>query len=123
MKYPYSIFTALILTIILGFIFMKDDKKNEIFIFGTSGYPFSSDPLDYDYYIHHYAFSSVFSKLISSEKSGGFVPMIASEWKNSNNLKTWSFKIRKDLSFSNGDKISSTKCLSINTFNSSFTDF
>lgn len=73
--------------------------------FGVPQLPFSSDPMDYDFYVHHWAFSSVFAKLVSSEKNGEIHPMIASEWKNENNFQKWTFKIRSDLSYSNGESI------------------
>ena len=77
-----------------------DDKREEI-IFGSTSFPFSSDPIDFDYYIHHYSFSSVYARLISSGKRGEYFPMISSEWSHSADFKIWKFKIRKDLQYSN----------------------
>ena len=67
--------------------------------------PFSSDPMDYDYYIHHYAFTSVFGKLVSLEKKGQVTPLLAEKWSHDNDFKTWTFTIRPHLFYSNGDLI------------------
>lgn len=82
----------------------KSENRDEIY-FGTIQIPFSSDPLDFDYYTHHYAFSSVFGRLVSTEKSGTVFPVLAESWSNQNNFKEWRFKIRKNITYSNGDNI------------------
>jgi len=80
-------------------------QKKDFAVFGISETIFSSDPLDYDYLIHHHAFSSVFAKLVSIEKNGVIFPMLASSWSNKNSFKEWHFKIKDNLTYSNGDKI------------------
>lgn len=102
-----KVFIALSIVFCLGIFIMKNNSKsnNEI-VFATPQIPFSSDPLDFDYYTHHYAFSSVFARLVSTERNGEIFPMLASEWKNQQDFTVWKFKIRKDLKYSNGDLIS-----------------
>lgn len=102
----FSLIIILFLT--SGLILMKNSthkNHHRKITFATPQIPFSSDPLDYDYYAHHYAFSSIFAKLVSTEKNGELTPMIASSWSNSNNFKVWKFKIRTDLKYSNNDII------------------
>jgi len=100
------LFLILISLIFIGiFVMNHNSKSNSEIIFGTTQIPFSSDPLDFDYYTHHYAFSSVFAKLVSTEKSGEVFPMLSSEWKNEKDFTVWKFKIRNDLNYSNGDAI------------------
>lgn len=88
--------------------FDQNQTQKKVATYGVEAIAFSSDPLDYNYLIHHAAFSSVFAKLISNEKNGEYFPMIASSWKNENNFKTWVFKIRTDLTYSNGERITLT---------------
>lgn len=80
------------------------DKK-KVINFAIPGSPFSSDPMEYDSYVHHYAFTSVFGKLISEGSAGSITPIIAEKWNNADDFKTWHFTIRKGLNYSNGDLI------------------
>lgn len=104
-------FKILSLLVLIAFVFslfklLSTRDLNGSVTFGVSQIAFSSDPLDYDYLTHHLAFSSVYAKLVSKEKNGEMFPMLASSWSNSNNFKEWKFKIRKDLTYSDGSKIS-----------------
>jgi MarR-like DNA-binding transcriptional regulator SgrR of sgrS sRNA len=67
--------------------------------------PFSADPMDYDAYIHHITFRAVLSSLVSQYRNGGYTGVLAESWESSSDQKTWKFKIRKGLSFENGDPI------------------
>lgn len=90
----------------VGLIFMKINKDMErVLYFSTSSKPFSSDPMDYDYYAHHYAFTSVFAGLISLEQKGSIAPILAEKWSHDADFRTWGFDIRRDLFYSNGEKI------------------
>lgn len=105
-KYKVLLSMLIILVVLLSLNrFIFDKKNKELVTFGVTAIAFSSDPLDYDYYTHHYAFSSIFAKLISAEKNGEIFPMIASSWSHQDEFKIWKFKIRSDLTYSNGDKI------------------
>lgn len=106
MRIRTLIITVIILIVTMSTrMILKSKENRESVTFGVTEIAFSSDPLDYDYYTHHYAFSSVFAKLISSEKNGEIFPMIASSWIHEDNFKKWKFKIRTDLTYSNGDQI------------------
>ena len=67
--------------------------------------PYSSDPLEYDSAIHHLAFRSVRSSLVSEYSIGDYTGTLASSWISSNNSQDWTFKIRNGLNFENGDNI------------------
>ncbi len=67
--------------------------------------PFSSDPLKYDYFVHHIAFRSVFSGVLSEYKTGAIQGVIAKSWDASEDKTKWRFTIRKNLKFENGDAI------------------
>lgn len=69
--------------------------------------PYSSDPLDFDNLFHHIVFYSVFSPLVTEYKSGSVTGLIAESWSSTDDFKTWTFKIRPDLKFENGDPITS----------------
>lgn len=73
--------------------------------FATSYLPFSSDPMDYDFYVHHQAFTSVFGTLVSTNLKGKIKPILAKSWQHSSDFKIWTFEINDQLTYSNGDKI------------------
>lgn len=87
--------------------YMKDKlfNKQDTLVFATSSLPFSSDPMDYDAYVHHYAFTSLLGNLVSSSKKGELFPMIAKSWTRDSEGKHWEFILRNDLRYSNGDKV------------------
>lgn len=68
--------------------------------------PYSADPLDYDAFVHHMVFRSVFGTLVSLYKAGDIAPQLASSWKSSNDRLEWTFNIRPGLVFENGEEIS-----------------
>lgn len=70
--------------------------------------PFSTDPLDIDAMVHHIAFSSVYSTLVSNYKKGELKGIIAESWEHSQDFKRWTFKIRKGLTFESGAPISAS---------------
>lgn len=89
-----------------------ENNKESRFLIITPGIPFSTDPMDYDFYVHHQAFTSIFRKLVSTNKLGEYVPDLASEWKHEDNFKIWKFKIKKNQKFSNGEYIDGDDILS-----------
>lgn len=101
----------LVVCLIIGFFMIRDNQFEKQLVFGTYTIPFSSDPMDYDAYVHHHAFTSVLYGLVSSNKQGEIVPLIAKSWTTSENFSIWKFLLRDDLTFSNGDKIHSKDVL------------
>jgi len=95
----------LLLSLFILFGCINSKSPRDVLGFASVQIPFSSDTLDYDYYTHHYAFCSVYGKLVSVEKAGEIVPQIAESWSNENEHKVWKFKLKKGLFFSNGDPI------------------
>ncbi|MFZ4714443.1 MAG: ABC transporter substrate-binding protein [Bacteriovoracaceae bacterium] len=67
--------------------------------------PFSSDPIEYDFFIHHAIFRSVFAGLISNYGKTGFQGIIAKSWSSSSDFKTWKFVIREGLFFEDHSEI------------------
>jgi hypothetical protein len=104
MKVKFLIITILF-CLIGKFMIDKNKVAKNTVVFGIPQIAFSSDPLDFDYISHHYAFSSVFAKLVAIEKLGTVNPALSSSWSNRNNFQEWTFKIKDNLTYSNGDKI------------------
>jgi hypothetical protein len=70
------------------------------------GVPTSTDPLDYDSFVHHIAFRSVLGSLVSTYKLGGYTGLLADRWQVSEDKKEWRFHIRSGAKFDNGEPIS-----------------
>jgi oligopeptide transport system substrate-binding protein len=47
----------------------------------------------------------IFEGLLSQDENGALVPGVAVEWTPSNDNKTWTFKLREDAKWSNGDPV------------------
>jgi ABC-type transport system substrate-binding protein len=71
----------------------------------TPALPFSSDPMKYDFFIHHVAFTSTYSTLVSTFQGREIKGVLAKRWHHDPDFKVWEFEIRDDLKFSNGDSI------------------
>lgn len=84
---------------------IKKQVDNNTLIFASNSMPYSSDPMEYDSYIHHYAFTSVFGTLVTAGKKGVIAPQIAESWSHVDNSRHWIFKIKDNIHYSNGDKI------------------
>ncbi len=73
--------------------------------------PYTADPIEYDLWVHHISFRSIFASLITQYKNGAFYGIVAESWESSADLKNWRFKIRTNLTFSNGRKIANLDIL------------
>lgn len=96
------ILTTLGLGVVKYFNKMSNNKNLQIW---SSRVPYSLDPLDYDALAHHICFRSVYSSLVSDYKLGEVKGILASKWWSSSDKTNWSFQIRDDVSFSDGQKI------------------
>lgn len=83
---------------------MKEDSAKRIIVF-TLGAPDSSDPLKYDSFVNHIAFTSVNGNLVSQYKLGEHNPEIAQSWTVNHDHTEWLFKIRPNATFSDGSLI------------------
>ena len=77
----------------------------------TPALPFSADPMKYDYFIHHIAFTSVYSTLVTTFQGREIKGVLAKKWSHDTDFKTWEFELRDDLRFSNGDLITANNVL------------
>lgn len=67
--------------------------------------PTSADPYDFDQLTHHLAFGSVFAGLVSQYRLGEHTGVLAKSWRVSRDQTEWTFLLRKDIAFANGDRI------------------
>lgn len=81
----------------------KNNKS--ILTLGEHEWPYHLDPLFFDATSHHFAFKSLHYSLLSLHRKNGPIGMAAESWSVSEDKKTWKFKIRKNLTFANGDAI------------------
>ncbi|OGO30587.1 MAG: hypothetical protein A2Z29_11470 [Chloroflexi bacterium RBG_16_56_11] len=61
----------------------------------------STDPIYYDSFWGW----SMYDSLISYDADGNYIPQVAESWSLSPDGNTWTFKIRKDIKFHNGDPL------------------
>ena len=69
------------------------------------GAPYSADPIDYDAFIHHIAFRSVYLSIVSQYQLGRYTGVLADQWHSDDRFQKWVFHIRKEARFENGDAI------------------
>jgi hypothetical protein len=87
------------------------NTHNTVKVFLTSR-PYSGDPLDYDAFVHHIAFRSVYSSLVTQYHKGQVIGLLAQSWSNKNNFKEWIFTIREGLTFEDGSPITAKAVVS-----------
>ncbi|MBF0299125.1 MAG: hypothetical protein HQK51_10425 [Oligoflexia bacterium] len=108
-KYGLIIIVVSILLICftsIGIFIMKEKRNDQSkLLFWTNSAPFSTDPMDYDAFIHHIVFRSTYSSMVTEYSSGGPTGILAKSWKASDDFKTWTLFVRDDVTFENGDKI------------------
>lgn len=71
--------------------------------------PINLDPYNYDLYVHHQAFTSLFSTLVSQYKTGEITPLLAKKWTPNSNFTEWNLEIRDDIYFSDGSLVTPEK--------------
>jgi peptide/nickel transport system substrate-binding protein len=71
-----------------------------------TGEPDMLDPATSSIYTGAQVYEGIFSKLIDLDKSGGFLPDLATTWKQTD-PKTWTFTLVDNATFHNGEKFTS----------------
>jgi len=99
------IIASLILSGVFEIKFMTRNQNSITKVFGGLYSPYNTDPIAYDDFIHHMAWTSVFGTLVSQYKVGEITGQIADSWQSNKDYSEWSFKIKKDCYFENGDLI------------------
>ena len=77
----------------------KSDKEITI---GVTSFADTLEPTEqyFSWVVSRYAIGECLTKF---DENGEIVPCLAEEWENSDDGKTWTFKIREGVKFSNGD--------------------
>lgn len=69
------------------------------------GKPYSLDPMEYDYAIHHIVQRPILATLVSQYKTGDLKGVLASDWTVSEDKRRWTFRLRENLTFEDGTPI------------------
>lgn len=83
---------------------LPEYRSLSFFVPGTA--PYTPDPFEFDYFMHHRCFKSVFANLIdhySLKKRAG----LAEQWESNPDQTEWTIALRSDIFFSNGSPITS----------------
>jgi peptide/nickel transport system substrate-binding protein len=83
----------------------EEQKKGGSLIVGRSNGSDTLDPAATVAGASEEVFRYIYDTLVVKNKNGGFDGQIAEKWEASPDAKTWTFTIRKDLVFSNGDPV------------------
>lgn len=83
--------------------FKRDEKK--VLTVSLPEAPYSLDPLEHDWAVHHVTQRSVLSTLVTNYTQGRIAGVVAASWSVSGDQKQWSFKIKPGLTFADGKPI------------------
>lgn len=95
--------SALVLAVSVIILYPKEKHMSELVI--AAGIASSSDPLDFDEISHHITMPSLLGTLVTDGRKGQTLGLIAETWSSNTGLDVWTFTLRQNLRFSNGDKI------------------
>jgi hypothetical protein len=99
--------TGFTIALVVGMTLLKSNGEiKSLRLLAPRFPPFSSDPLESDALIHHIAFLSVYSGLVSDYKLGEIKGILAESWTHDSENRNWSFRISSGLKFENGKPIS-----------------
>lgn len=79
--------------------------KEQKLIFNAGAAPASLDPAKIEGTPEGYFARNLFETLISSNADDEIIPGVATSWSHSDDYKTWTFNLRKDAKWSNGESV------------------
>ena len=79
--------------------------KNSISIINNGGEPLDFDPQNTRRCARICRCLSITEGLVTSDSEGKLQPGVAESWENTPDFKTWTFHLRKDAKWSNGDPV------------------
>jgi len=85
---------------------LQKPNPERIFIH-TGAAPFSTDPIAFDYLMHHVMHRPLLATLITEHRIDGPQGLIAEAWKSEDDFKKWTFTVRTGMRFASGLKIDS----------------
>lgn len=74
---------------------------------GLGGDPLTLNPFDWRAGVNFYGFSQVYERLLTRDAEGEIAPGLASDWEVSEDGLTYTFTLRDDVTFHNGDNMTS----------------
>ncbi len=101
-----KVIIPLILAVMIGLAFIgcKKQVAEGTLVIGTANFSYESmDPI---YYESFWGFA-MYDPLITFDAEGNYIGAVAKSWNLSPDGKTWTFKIRDDIKFHNGDPLTS----------------
>jgi peptide/nickel transport system substrate-binding protein len=108
MKRSIYLFLYLSLTVVLGsFMAANPAAAAKTLNFALAGNPDTLDPHKTAGTLTFQTLKSVYDTLVEPDPSGKIVPALAERWEVSGDALTWTFYLRKDVVFHNGDKLTS----------------
>ena len=109
MKRPISFFVSLILTLLLAIAIMiyPAPAEAKALNFALAGNPDTLDPHKTSGTLTFQSIKSLYDTLVEPDMNGKLVPALAERWEISDDTLVWTFYLRKDVVFHNGDKLTS----------------
>ena len=109
MKRSIYLVTYLILAVFLGGIIAVDAELAEakMLNFALAGNPDTLDPHKTSGTLTFQTIKSLYDTLAEPDMNGKIVPALAERWEISDDALVWTFYLKKDIVFHNGDKLTS----------------
>ncbi|MFW6312916.1 MAG: ABC transporter substrate-binding protein, partial [Spirochaetota bacterium] len=85
----------------------EEVEEESIFQFGLSGNPDTLDPHTTSGTLTFQTIRSFYDTLVEPDRSGVLVPALAESWDVSADGLVWTFSLREDVVFHNGDRFTS----------------
>jgi peptide/nickel transport system substrate-binding protein len=82
-------------------------QEKKVLNFALSGNPDTLDPQKTAGTLTFQTLKSIYDTLVEPDMEGNIIPALAESWDISEDSLTWTFKLRRDVSFHNGDKLTS----------------
>lgn len=93
----------LFLIVVCPILAKEDLAKKQVFVYNSGAAPSSLDPHKVEGAPEGHFIRNLFETLIISDSNDKILPGVAYKWEHSPDYKTWTFYLRKDAKWSNGD--------------------
>jgi peptide/nickel transport system substrate-binding protein len=104
MRHRIALF-ALVALLVLGGVLGAAPQN--VLKFALSGNPDTLDPHKTAGTLTFQTLKSIYDTLVEPDMEGNIIPALASSWQISEDSLTWTFTLRRDMTFHNGDKLTS----------------
>jgi peptide/nickel transport system substrate-binding protein len=104
MRHRIALFVLAALLVLGGALGAAPQK---VLKFALSGNPDTLDPHKTAGTLTFQTLKSIYDTLVEPDMEGNIIPALASRWQISEDSLTWTFTLRRDVTFHNGDKLTS----------------